>query len=90
MLIHLRSTIKKNQKPVTQRLTSHISDWLVRTFYVSVPGAVVTHPKRRPFLGLGAQRRLKQIVHTLVVDLKEGHPHRELAAAPFCQVTGQH
>lgn len=59
------------------------------TFDVSVPGAVVAHPERRPFLGLGAQGRLQQVVHELVVDFEEGHPQRETAAAPFRRVTGQ-
>lgn len=51
------------------------------TFDVSVAGAVVAHPERRPLLGLGAQRRLEQVVHQFVVDFEEGHPQREPAAA---------
>lgn len=59
-----------------------------QTFDVSVPGAVIANPERRPFLGLGAERRLQQVVHQLVVDFEERHPQCELAAARFCWVTG--
>lgn len=41
------------------------------TFNVSVPSAVVTHAQSSALPGLGAQGRLKQIVHALIVDFKE-------------------
>lgn len=55
------------------------------TFNVGVPSAVVTHSQRRAFPRLGAQRRLEQVVHALVVDFEEGHPQGELAADGLCR-----
>lgn len=44
------------------------------TFDIRVSSAVIAHAQSGTFLGLGAQRRLEQVVHTLVVDFEKGHP----------------
>lgn len=87
MLIHLRST------EMQQRVSSQVSAGAPpsqQTFNVSVPSTVITHAQGSTFLGLGGERRLKKIVHALVVDFKEGHPHGKLAAACFCQAVRRH
>lgn len=44
------------------------------TFDISIPSTVITYSESSTFLRLGAQRRLKQIIYTLIVDFKECHP----------------
>lgn len=83
MLIHLRST--EMQERVSSQVSAGATPPSQQTFNVSVPGTVVTHAQGSTLLGLGAERRLKKIVHALVVDFKEGHPHGKLAAARFCR-----
>lgn len=86
-LTHLRSgnttSSIKQPRTVLSQGQGQCQRW-PPTFDVSVPGAVVAHPERCPFLGLGAERRLQQVVHQFVVDFKERHPQGELAAACFC------
>lgn len=48
------------------------------TLDVRVPLLVITQPQDGPLLRLEAGRSLKQVVQELIVDLVEGHPHREL------------
>lgn len=82
MLTHLRSanTERRWSRPPRPPTSNQET-----TFNVSVPGAVVAHSQRRALPGLGAQRRLEQVVHALVVDFEERHPQGELAAAGFCR-----
>lgn len=84
-----RSRIKQSDARSFSRSASRSQVGWPPTFDVGVPGAVVADPQRGPFLGLGAERRLQQVVHQLIVDLKEGHPQCEEAAACFCWVTAE-